>query len=598
MQTMKTLGTRGNSSPNAGVALVYAVFGAFVAATMVAVMFTMAGVTRVRSQLNSTQVRADYLAQGAVEVAKKSIQSAIANWSTPPASGTALINGISVPYTITATGGASTVTDAAGIQTLVTGYEIEALTQLDRVQTTAHRVINAESTPIFQFAVFYEGDLEAQPGPSMTLGGRVHSNGDMYLGCGNTLTMDTNYVHALGSIYRSRKNNSNSNGTVAIRQWVDNPFDPLEPVSYLNMNSQSQMDPVTTVSGYDSNFADGYDLNGDGDFTDDGEWLPFVAGALDMWDAPDGYELTGNTLLTGDHGVSEAVTPNIGSIQMYEPSSVGDYVFDASLNEYVYRGSGAGTHSKGYYHQNAGLSVIISEDGSEIRVYDEEGATVPVIDLNGALSTTTIYDARQGGDVTLLSVDMDLLSDSDAWPDNGLLYAAHYGMGTGTSARGVELTNGSEIDAGLTVVAEGSLYINGDYNTVAKKGAAVIADAVNLLSNSWDGSKSAGVLPVASNTIYNTAIVTGNTTTSEGSYNGGLENLPRFHEKWTTKKCTINGSFVNAWESQYANADWGYGGDIYKAPKRMWYYDEMFNDVENLPPYTPMVVSASDIVRW
>ena len=146
MQTMKTLGTRGNSSPNAGVALVYAVFGAFVAATMVAVMFTMAGVTRVRSQLNSTQVRADYLAQGAVEVAKKSIQSAIANWSTPPVSGTALINGISVPYTITATGGASTVTDAAGIQTLVTGYEIEALTQLDRVQTTAHRVINAESS--------------------------------------------------------------------------------------------------------------------------------------------------------------------------------------------------------------------------------------------------------------------------------------------------------------------------------------------------------------------------------------------------------------------------------------------------------------------
>jgi hypothetical protein len=103
---------------------------------------------------------------------------------------------------------------------------------------------------------------------------------------------------------------------------------------------------------------------------------------------------------------------------------------------------------------------------------------------------------------------------------------------------------------------------------------------------------------VASNTTYNTAIVTGNTTTSEGSYNGGLENLPRFHEKWSTKKCTINGSFVNAWESQYANADWGYGGDIYRAPKRKWYYDEMFNDVENLPPYTPMVVSASDIVRW
>ncbi|MDP6939079.1 MAG: hypothetical protein QF848_09630 [Planctomycetota bacterium] len=598
MKTMKTRGASGSPGRQAGVALVYAVFGAFVAATMVAVMFTMAGVTRTRSQLNSTQVRADYMAQGAVEVAKKSIQTAIANWSTPPTSGTAVINGVSVPYTITATGGGSTVTDSAGIQTLITGYEIEALTQLDRVQTTAHRVINSESTPIFQFAVFYEGDLEAQPGPSMTLGGRVHSNGDMYLGCGNTLTMDTNYVHALGRIYRSRKNNTNSNGTVEVRQWVENPFDPLEPVSYLDMNSKSQMDPVTTESGYDSNFTDGYDINGDGDFTDEDEWLPFVAGALEMWDAPDGYALTGNTMLTGDHGVSEAVTPNIGSIQMYEPSSVGDYYFDSTLNEYSYRGPGAGTHAKGYYHQSAGLSVIISEDTSEIRVYDELGGTVPVIDLNGALSMTTIYDARQGGDVDLLSVDMDLLSEAAAWPDNGLLYVAHYGMGTGTSARGVELTNGSEISAGLTVVAEGSLYINGDYNTVNKKGAAVIADAVNLLSNSWDGTKSAGNLPVASNTTYNTAIVTGNTTTSEGSYNGGLENLPRFHEKWTTKKCTINGSFVNAWESQYANADWGYGGDIYKAPKRKWYYDEMFNDVENLPPYTPMVVSASDIVRW
>ena len=595
---MKILNKNANEARQAGVALVFAVFGAFMAATMVAVMFTMAGVTSVRSQLNSTRVSADYLAQGAVEVAKKSIQSAIANWATPPTSGTALINGVSVPYTITATGGGATVTDSAGIQTLVTGYEIEARVQLDRVQFSAHRVINSESTPIFQFAVFYEGDLEAQPGPSMTLGGRVHSNGDMYLGCGNTLTMDTNYVHALGSIYRRRKNNTSSNGTVEIRQWVENPFDSLEPVSYLDMNSKSQMDPVDTVSGYDSNFTDGYDFNGDGDFTDSGEWLPFVAGALEIWDAPDGYALTGNTLLTGDHGVSEAVTPNIGSIQMFEASSVGDYFFDSTLDEYVYRGPGAGTHAKGYYHQNSGLSVIISADTNDIRVFDELGNTVPIIDLNGALSMTTIYDARQGGDVDLLSVDMDLLSSAVAWPDNGLLYVAHYGMGTGTSARGVELTNGSEIQGGLTVVAEGSLYINGDYNTVNKKGAAVIADAVNLLSNSWDGSKSAGNLPVASETTYNTAIVTGNTTTTLGSYNGGLENLPRFHEKWTTKKCNINGSFVNAWESRYADADWNYGGDYYKAPKRKWYYDEMFNNVENLPPYTPMVVSASDIVRW
>ena len=34
--------------------------------------------------------------------------------------------------------------------------------------------------------------LEILPGPSMTLGGRVHTNGNLYVGCGSTLTMNTN----------------------------------------------------------------------------------------------------------------------------------------------------------------------------------------------------------------------------------------------------------------------------------------------------------------------------------------------------------------------------------------------------------------------
>ena len=48
----------------------------------------------------------------------------------------------------------------------------------------------ARSTNLFQFAVFYTNDLEILPGPDMTLGGRVHCNGDIYLGCGGTLTVD------------------------------------------------------------------------------------------------------------------------------------------------------------------------------------------------------------------------------------------------------------------------------------------------------------------------------------------------------------------------------------------------------------------------
>ncbi len=49
-----------------GVALMYAVFGAFVAASMVSVMLTMATVTRRGSSLKHAKIQAMYLAEGAV----------------------------------------------------------------------------------------------------------------------------------------------------------------------------------------------------------------------------------------------------------------------------------------------------------------------------------------------------------------------------------------------------------------------------------------------------------------------------------------------------------------------------------------------------
>ena len=76
-----------------------------------------------------------------------------------------------------------------------------------------------------------------------------------------------------------------------------------------------------------------------------------------------------------------------------------------------------------------------------------------------------------------------------------------------------------------------------------------MADAVNLLSNAWTGNKQPGTLPEATETTFNTAVVTGIHESSVGSYNGGFENLPRFHENWSGIECHINGAFVNTWTS-------------------------------------------------
>ena len=92
--------------------------------------------------------------------------------------------------------------------------------------------------PIFQFLVFYAGDLEILPGPDMNLSGRIHANGDLYLNAGATLTIGDRpsppnlapgnpfvQVSAAGQIIRGRKENSQCGGTVLIDKLEDSDED-------------------------------------------------------------------------------------------------------------------------------------------------------------------------------------------------------------------------------------------------------------------------------------------------------------------------------------------------------------------------------------
>jgi len=586
-----------------GVALFYALFTVLVAGSLIALSMAASQIAHRNSQVKRFDTRAQYLAEGAVETAKKQVQTAIANWGSVPASGTAMVGDTQVNYTISPTGFTTTNTDASGIQTVVTGYALDAEATVNGAKASAHRVMNALATPLFQYAVFYDSDLEIQPGADMTIRGRVHTNRNMYLGAGTTLTFNTNYLRAAGDIYRSRKDDpTNSSGNVLIRNWVANPFNALEPLMYTPMNSKSQMSAlgVPTTSGYDSRFIAGYDANSNGDYTDAGDWLPFAPGALAYWEQPGGYSGTGNTVMTGEHGITESTVPSVGSTAMYEPNPNGDYAWNAALSRYVQVPAGTGSFSAGYYHSQAGLSIITFANGTW-KAYDSAGSDVSAA-VAPAVSIKQMYDARQAnGSTTKLSVtqiDMAKLALTGKYPANGLLYAANYGEGTGLSAKGIRLVNGASLPSKLTVATPDPIYIWGDYNTTAEKPAAVICDSLNLLSKAWNDSKTKGTLPVAADTTYNVAVVTGNTETVGSTYNGGLENLPRFHENWDGKTSTIKGSFVKPWFSQYGTAGWVYGADRYTAPKRNWSYNQAFNNVANLPPFTPMAVTAQDIVSW
>jgi len=371
-------------------------------------------------------------------------------------------------------------------------------------------------TPLFQYMIFYDDDLEILPGPSMTLGGRVHSNADIYVGCGATLTVDSQYFRATGDILRERKNDgTDSGGTVNVRVLGD--------TTYVNMDA-----------AHDSDFA---------------TWTAY---ALNTWNG---------TVQDGSHGVREIAVPDVKTIKAFEPDG-----------------------TKGFYHENADLVI---RNGS---AFDQAGN--PVALPAGTITEKSMFDARENKTITVTEVNVGLLNTSGQFPTNGLIYAYRTDA-TSSQPNGIRLTNGKEVLRPMTVVSEDPVFIHGDFNTVNKKGTAVISDAVNLLSNAWNDSKnSTSGLPAASNTTYNVAVVSGIVSTPDGggNYSGGFENLPRFHENWTGKTATIRGSFINLYESEIATSPWRYGGNVYTAPNRDWQYDTALQNMENLPPFTPSAV--------
>src|SRR5262249_50573167 len=145
--------------------------------------------------------------------------------------------------------------------------------------------------------------------------------------------------------------------------------------------------------------------------------------------------------------------------------------------------------------------------------------------------------------------------------------------------------------------------------------AAVIGDAINVLSQGWEVPATTGqrndrksVNGIAVRVVrttdddgdgnaicggglacsaftgtnalgINAALVSGIGPALEGpeAYNGGLENFMRFHEDWQTNgtQLNYNGSLVSLDKSQHQKNDWSCATSAcinanYKAPTRAW----------------------------
>jgi len=398
--------------------------------------------------------------------------------------------------------------------------------------------------PLFQFGVLYNDDLEIFPGPGLTFNGRIHSNSDIYIGGSAEYA---SRITSARNIFHCRKDNPSNCDSAQIKTLPD-------PVT-----------GITDIIGLT------YDHT-------DPDW---VNRAYDDW---------GGLVQDSAHGVGQLNIP-VGTSDPADLIKRGDTIDPTASSE-------SQTLRDSRLYWKADLRIL--EDGAgNIRAYNKAGTDVTATLASGLLTSASFYDYRENRTVTALEINCNNLGTS---VPNGILYVSRI-QDTSGGLEGARLTNCSTLPAdGLTVASDNPIYVLGDYNTVSKKGAAIMGDAVTFLSNNWSDAYEADTSTAdrdATATTVNAAVVTGNAITVENNYNGGLENLPRFLENWDGVTFTYTGSLINLWQSQQATGAWRCcaGAGVYDPPNRNWSYDTDFDTLANLPPGTPRVRTLA-LARW
>ncbi len=390
-----------------------------------------------------------------------------------------------------------------GLNALITSYSITAransFNRPVKLTTGVQRVMQIQSIPIFQFAVFYQGNLEVMPGADMTINGGLHSNGSAYIFPeGASLTIDGNTT-AVGGI------NENPEASLVYSGGPNNG--PIGPLTF----------------------------NG-------------------------------------------SVTPDAGSLNLPIQGTTPYAILQQPP------GSGNDPISAERLYTEAGLRIIVSSAGT-VTATSGSGSSVT---LNSSVisTTNTLYDNREGQTIYLTQINVGNLISHSEVPANGIIYVNDQRTVGETAVR---LANAGTLPAGgLTVATPKPVYVWGNYNT-ADVPAAILCDAIDILSGSWSDSNSSKGIGnrVATSTTVNSAFYTGNVPTSGESYSGGLENLPRFLEDWSSATFTYKGSMVCMFASQYATGPWANAS--YNPPTRVWSFDTQFLYSSTLPPGTPAV---------
>lgn len=308
----------------------------------------------------------------------------------------------------------------------------------------------------------------------------------------------------------------------------------------------------------------------------------------------------------------------------------------------------ASAAGKQLVYNNAQVVLLVDDTGVSVRlqVPDSVGNVAgadpyPIILTNAIakatnfpfLNVTNRFTDQRESSKTVLTTQIDLARYGTWLATNSsiqtkfsgiyptILFVADRRTVTSSQMTGVRLVNGTALPrnggAGFSVATPNPLYVMGNYNvtnsahlattnTASTVPAALMSDALTILSSSWkdaDSSKDHSSRSASSSTTINACILTGmvpSTGTSQSTFGGGIHNLPRLLEDWGSSSLWLNTSLLYLFTSKTATNKFiypGLSGDYYVPPTRRISYDLNFNRLDRQPPGIPTALVAAR-VSW
>ena len=437
--------------------------------------------------------------------------------------------------------------------------------QLYSVPATVTENVQYADIPLFQFAIFYNMNLEFAPAVNMTITGPVFSNAGIW----------------------ARANGSSSG---------------------LQFSST-----VSTAGGViSSNTTDPFSTS----YAPSGKANPAFSGGTS----------TNNPELTLPIGTNNSPAAVEAILQMPPPDNSYTYLYN--LADLIITNATSGANIQVFYQDptNSSALTYVPMDAfwvnslthvtnyyysfvTNASFYDyRETSTAQAIQIDvqklGVWRTNT---AALGGN------SFNNLNISDKGKGINSIYVYNSYPLSSSALPAVRLINGQQLPSdGLAVATPDPIYVKGNFNTQTSAGndansadvtytepAALYGDALTILSSSWNDSYTAST-PLASRVVA--AQVTINAATLEGivpstaaNFSGGVENFFRLLENWNGTAFWYNGSIVCMFPSQYATGTYvnvGLSSSYYSAPVRDWAFDSNFTNQAGLPPLTPFVVNS------